>query len=805
MKEAFTHEAQMKELNQRKELDEFKSQVYYELEQATDFLMIKDLYKKGYTKIEEWISKINSDIINISKQHTNQTSNELQGQYDNKIDIINKEFLILKTQIELMKDMRYQISQVSQKLDEKATYQNLRNLEYQMNDYVKIQTLKVVEQDIKEKVDQEVFNSLKDEFRLAQGNIQMLMKINKVHEETQHQMDHSLKDSLHQLEKKLTNVEYDFKKYSLDNNARLGNLRDQTTNFKKEVENRFNEDHYKLTLCATTSDLERIKQSLDRFSTVTEFNTLKNDVLPVIRSFKLDIDGFKESNEQIKEMIRRFDEVLSEKASKVSILEFEHQIEKEYVRKKYWDQLQDEIKTTIQHQQDVVVVMQKNVNNFEGQMGEKIEETVKKSLQKTMQNYERVLNAFQKFFDQEELQKILDNKANLDMIQNLNDAKASKLQVLQINQMIEQLLERIKQLSILQVETARTLIPQKNQGNGFEKTENLNSKISKREYLLKLTQLTAQWVDEFDMQKNDVDNIYQLQRMKTSQMSTRRRFSNDAMDQSPQNFTTSIQQIKKIYKQMAETYKQDLPINMQIFRKNSVNRNINTKNFGLRKNTYQLSETNDFNLREQALNINQSIEQNQKCNEIGIFGNRKSIQDNNRRSHFSSTLSMNNTSPNESKNDQQNRIIHTSVGNRNYHHIYVGDNQFNISNTGSGVASPHNISPSKISLRNGSSNTFIQQENANDPSNQKLTFNKSIRNNISPISNDKHYLQSQKLQNTLIDQDKMLLIKKQGRKLDINNLVGKFNSQDKGDRIRHRVFYQTPNKQKELFISNPNV
>ena len=38
-------------------------------------------------------------------------------------------------------------------------------------------------------------------------------------------------------------------------------------------------------------------------------------------------------------MIRRFDEIISEKASKASINELEYLIEASYVKKKYWNNL----------------------------------------------------------------------------------------------------------------------------------------------------------------------------------------------------------------------------------------------------------------------------------------------------------------------------------------------------------------------------------------------------------------------------------------------------------------------------------
>ena len=119
-------------------------------------------------------------------------------------------------------------------------------------------------------------------------------------------------------------------------------------------------------------------------------------------------------------------------------------------------------------------------------MEEKIQQSVKITLQKSMVNYERVLNQFQKFFDQEELQKVLDGKANLNLIQYLDENKVNKIEHQKCLQMIESIYERIKHIAILQVETARSLMPQKN-ANNFEKTESFNSKMARRDYLFKLS------------------------------------------------------------------------------------------------------------------------------------------------------------------------------------------------------------------------------------------------------------------------------------------------------------------------------
>jgi hypothetical protein len=106
---------------------------------------------------------------------------------------------------------------------------------------------------------------------------------------------------------------------------------------------------------------------------------------------------------QMREMIRRFDEVLSDKAAKSQLTELEYEIDQGYVKKKYWDKLQEEIKATMVKQQDTMKMMQQSVKTFEDNLSTDIDKSVKQGLANYMTNYERVLNQFSKFFDQEEL------------------------------------------------------------------------------------------------------------------------------------------------------------------------------------------------------------------------------------------------------------------------------------------------------------------------------------------------------------------------------------------------------------------
>ena len=80
-------------------------------------------------------------------------------------------------------------------------------------------------------------------------------------------------------------------------------------------------------LCATSADLDKLRIYVDKLATKQELGVVRNEVLPVIGQYRVEMDKFRDSHQQMKEMIRRFDEVLSEKASKVALIELEKEID----------------------------------------------------------------------------------------------------------------------------------------------------------------------------------------------------------------------------------------------------------------------------------------------------------------------------------------------------------------------------------------------------------------------------------------------------------------------------------------------
>jgi hypothetical protein len=67
---------------------------------------------------------------------------------------------------------------------------------------------------------------------------------------------------------------------------------------------------------------------------------------------------------------------------------------------------------------------------------------------------------------------------------------------------VENIYQRLKTLSLLQVETARVLLPQKT-SSSFKAQEAINMKANRREYLLRQSETLSRWVCDFRKMWNE--------------------------------------------------------------------------------------------------------------------------------------------------------------------------------------------------------------------------------------------------------------------------------------------------------------
>jgi Ca2+-binding EF-hand superfamily protein len=76
-----------------------------------------------------------------------------------------------------------------------------------------------------------------------------------------------------------------------------------------------------------------------------------------------------------------------------------------------------------------------------------------------MKAYERIVNSFSKFFNSEELDKILGRKIDFEKMLCVSQTKASRTELQEVVELIDKLYGRTKTLSIWCVEMARSMLP----------------------------------------------------------------------------------------------------------------------------------------------------------------------------------------------------------------------------------------------------------------------------------------------------------------------------------------------------------
>lgn len=328
------------------------------------------------------------------------------------------------------------------------------------------------------------FKRMNADFKLHQMEFDDLRSRFSSSVDSQHLLQDTSKDLASNMDSRFKVMETEILKHSLEQANRSEKVGDLLKDFQTEVGVKVVDLVAQIATRSTLEDIALIRQDLQQYATHNAVRELRRELLPEVRQMKVKVLGYQQENDQMKEMIRRFDEVLSDKASKSQVAQVQYEAEESFVKKKYWERLQQENKENMVAQQATMKMMQESVKTFENNLAQEIDGAVKKGLTKYMVNYEKVLSQFQKFFNQEELQKIIDRKADILLVQDVQEVKANRQEVEECHLLIEGVHERLKHLSIVQVEMARQMVPQKS-STVYNKDEAINQKISRREFLLK--------------------------------------------------------------------------------------------------------------------------------------------------------------------------------------------------------------------------------------------------------------------------------------------------------------------------------
>ena len=157
--------------------------------------------------------------------------------------------------------------------------------------------------------------------------------------DVQHKLQNNTQEFSVLMESRFALVGDEIKRNEIELMNKMNQLKENFVNYQKYIDVRFVEDLNKIQARVTYEELDVLKLDMQKYATLNGLRELEKKVVPLTNQMYDRIMEYAASNDQMREMIRRFDEVLSDKAAKSALSQLEYEIEQAFVKKKYWERL----------------------------------------------------------------------------------------------------------------------------------------------------------------------------------------------------------------------------------------------------------------------------------------------------------------------------------------------------------------------------------------------------------------------------------------------------------------------------------
>ena len=177
---------------------------------------------------------------------------------------------------------------------------------------------------------------------------------------------------------------------------------------------------------ATKEEVKRLWERLLDYSTLKQLAELENKVFPEIADFRVKIAQFDRENETAKGIIRGFDSVLLEKASKFSVEELHRKLE-EYLLHTDFQKNNEQIARSFVGQTQAHEALQGDLKTLEEGIGRQIFEAVRRATLKLTK--QSVGGGEGGGVASEELRVVMQSKADRSELERVGQTKANKVDV----------------------------------------------------------------------------------------------------------------------------------------------------------------------------------------------------------------------------------------------------------------------------------------------------------------------------------------------------------------------------------------
>ena len=228
-------------------------------------------------------------------------------------------------------------------------------------------------------------------------------------------------------------------------------------------------------------------------STKKNLDALRKEIEPIVQQCQQSIANFKTDMFRHSQMIRRFGEVMCEKAQKTSIQEVYNELLK-YIKKEEFESENQSMIENVESKLQEFDEMKEIINELNEKIKFEIQSAVRKSSKtETMKITQMVQNMIPKSSgsqDTDVLKKQIDLKADKFDLNQIGNYKSNKVDTENNSKAIDIMHKQMRHLVIMMMENFRVQL----------ETENLSTqtKINRMNVVLQQSLLLAKWVSKFD-------------------------------------------------------------------------------------------------------------------------------------------------------------------------------------------------------------------------------------------------------------------------------------------------------------------
>jgi hypothetical protein len=236
-----------------------------------------------------------------------------------------------------------------------------------------------------------------------------------------------------------------------------------------------------------------LKEYASHFVRDHDIIALRDEVLPACEASSKQMRAFTLDNTHVKESVRRFDALLCQKVNKSRLLEVEEDVQRTYMRKAELEAFVESQTQRAATREREAEALATKIKEFQANLEQNISKVCDGIITEKLYKYEKVAGSFAQFFCEGDLAGQLRQKVDCLTFDKYREEQVTKAHLAEMQSMVETVNHRLQQLSVLHAEVAALMVPSQ-ASSSFTASENVNTKILKREYIAKQSKIAARWI-----------------------------------------------------------------------------------------------------------------------------------------------------------------------------------------------------------------------------------------------------------------------------------------------------------------------